>query len=174
MIKRLQADDRTAFDWLYNQFSRKIYLNALKLTKDSNVAEDIVQEVFIILWEKRSSIDPSRPLLNWIFVISYNKAIDYLKAVLRTTLVSETSLTNAYYPVKPEVFQREQQLNLIEHAVRRLSPQQRKVIDLCKLQGRSYEYAAQELSISKHTVKEYLSTAMKNIKSYVHDSESYD
>lgn len=174
MIKRLQADDKTAFDWLYNQFSRKIYLNALKLTKNSAAAEDIVQEVFIVLWEKRSTIDPGRPLLNWIFVISYHKAVDYLKAVLKTTLIPESSLCDMHYPAKAEAFRRERQLTLLEHAVGRLSPQQRRVVNLCKLQGRTYEYAARELSISKHTVKEHLSAAMKNIRSFVDDSKCYD
>jgi len=89
IVKRLQEDDKTAFDWIYNQFSHKIYLNALKLTKDRNMAEDIVQDVFIILWEKRNSIDPSRPLLNWIFVVSYHKSIDYLKKILRALPVSD-------------------------------------------------------------------------------------
>ena len=170
-IKRLQADDRSAFDRLYMQYSRKIYLNALKLTKDSNIAEDIVQEVFIILWEKRMSIDPSRPLLNWIFVVSYNKAIDYLKRAFKTALVASHTLPDVHMPERQDAHSREQQLRLIEHAVQQLSPQRRRVFELCKLQGQTYESAATQLSISRHTVKEYLSAAMKNVRAYIQTAQ---
>ena len=61
----------------------------------------------------------------------------------------------------------EEQLVVIEKAVDQLSPQKRKVFELCKIQRRTYEKAAEELHISKYTVKEYLSEAMISIKKYV-------
>lgn len=169
MVERLQNDDRKAFDNLYLQYSQKIYLNALKLTKDRSVAEDIVQEVFIILWEKRLSIDPSKPVLNWIFIVSYHKSLDYLRATMKTPLVLDEA--RYYPPLEPhleDLYMKESQLALIENAIQRLPPQRRKVFELCKIQGESYARTAQILKISKHTVKEYLSAAMKNIKEYVH------
>src|SRR5690625_4625751 len=172
IVKRLQANDRTAFDWIYNQFSHKIYLNALKLTKDRNMAEDIVQDVFIILWEKRNSIDPSRPLLNWIFVVSYHKSIDYLKKILRSLPVSDLSLADDSHVGRQEKNEKERQFKLIEQATKKLSPQQRKVFNLCKMQGQTYKSAAQQLGISRYTVKEYLSIAMHNIRSFVDNSTS--
>lgn len=140
----------------------------MKLTKDRNVAEDIVQDVFITLWKKRLSIDSSRPILNWIFVISYNKSIDYLKKALKTVPLKEIRLSDKGNVDKENLFIREQRLNLIESATEQLSPQKRRVFEICKLQGRTYESAAQEMQISKHTVKEYLSEAMKSIKAFVH------
>jgi DNA-directed RNA polymerase specialized sigma subunit, sigma24 homolog len=50
-----------------------------------------------------------------------------------------------------------------------LSPQKRKVFELCKVQGRTYKKAAEELHISKYTVKEYLSEALVSIKKYIGD-----
>ncbi len=167
IVKRLQEDDKTAFDWIYNQFSHKIYLNALKLTKDRTMAEDIVQDVFIILWEKRNSIDPSRPLLNWIFVVSYHKSIDYLKRLQKTFPVSDFPLEDNSHQGREEKNEKERQFKLIEQAAKRLSPQQQRVFKLCKMQGKTYKSAAQQLGISRYTVKEYLSIAMHSIRTFV-------
>lgn len=175
MIGRLQNDDRTAFNNLYWKHSHKIYLNALKLTKDRTAAEDVVQDVFIILWEKRLSIDPSKPVLNWIFIVSYHKSLDYLRKSLKTALVSDDSRHSSHYPQADPPIEdhaiKEHQLHLIESAIQQLSPQRKKVFEICKIQGESYESAAHRLNISKHTVKEYLCAAMKNIKEYVSSYE---
>ncbi len=171
VIKRLQDGDKKAFDRIYWQYSHKIYLNALKLTKDGNIAEDIVQEVFITLWEKRLSIDPSRPLLNWIFVISYHRSIDCLKRSLKTALAFDGVFPDIHPSDPDELSPREKQWMLIESAIKNLSPQKRKVFELCKLEGKTYVDAAKQLQISKHTVKEYLSAAMKNVKEFVQTSD---
>ena len=62
---------------------------------------------------------------------------------------------------------KEEQLCAIEKAMDQLSPQKRKVFELCKVQGRTYKKAAEELHISKYTVKEYLSEALVSIKKYI-------
>jgi RNA polymerase sigma-70 factor (ECF subfamily) len=62
---------------------------------------------------------------------------------------------------------KKEQLAAIEKAIDQLSPQKRKVFELCKVQGRTYKKAAEELHISKYTVKEYLSEALVSIKKYI-------
>jgi RNA polymerase sigma-70 factor (ECF subfamily) len=57
---------------------------------------------------------------------------------------------------------------MLEEAMSRLSPQKRKVFELCKLQGKTYEETASVLQISKYTVKEYLTAAVGSVKEYVH------
>ena len=65
------------------------------------------------------------------------------------------------------------QINVLEKGIEQLSPQKRRVFDLCKLQRKTYEEAAQELNISKHTVKEYLSDAMNFLKEFAKQSPSH-
>ena len=162
----LVQGDMGAFDDIYWKYQRAIYQNSLRITRDETIAQDIVQEVFISLWEKRQSINPDLPLAGWLFVSSYNRSITVLKKKLRESVIfdhlaAETTITE----VAPELF--EIQLNVLETAISLLSPQKRRVFELCKLQGKSYEEAAKEMQISKHTVKEYLSEAVSNIKEYV-------
>ncbi|HJS55548.1 MAG TPA: sigma-70 family RNA polymerase sigma factor [Chitinophagaceae bacterium] len=164
---RLRKGDISAFNSLYWEYHGAVYANALKLIKDQPIAEDIVQEVFVALWEKRYSIDPKQDITGWLFVVCHHKTIDQLKRKLRHALAEKILQAVIEAPQAVEEDITEEQIGAIEKAVDQLSPQKRKVFELCKLQRRTYEKAAEELQISKYTVKEYLSDAMMSIKKYI-------
>jgi len=169
LAERLRNDDVDAFTALYWKYHAALYSNALKLTRDSQVAEDIVQEVFITLWEKRQGIDLEKDIAGWLFVLSYNKSINILKRKLRESLSRENLKQTA--GTEESVYEKNDlwyfRLNNLEEAIGQLSPQKRKVFELCKMRGKTYEEAARELHISKYTVKEYLAGAVVFIKEYV-------
>ena len=166
LITRLQRGDIDAFDNIYRIYNKALYKNAFRITRDSGIAEDIVQETFIILWQKRATIDANRTLGNWLFVVSFNKAISWQKKHLTEAKISEQIARQMQEAVVvPDNY--DTQLALIEKAMNTLSPQKRRVFELCKLEGKTYEETAIELNISRHTVKEYLSGAMVSVKDYV-------
>ena len=168
LASRLRKDDINAFNTLYWEYHAAVYANALKLIKDPVIAEDIVQEVFVTVWGKRHTIDPEQDLVGWLFVISYHKTIDQLKRKLKETLAHKNiSISIEDHSVLVNADLKEEQLTSIEEAMDQLSPQKRKVFELCKVQGRTYKKAAEELHISKYTVKEYLSEALVSIRKYI-------
>ncbi len=166
LVVRLQSGDEDAFDLLYRKYHVAIYRNIFKLLKHDENAQDILQDVFFCLWEKRNTIDAQKPIANWLFVISYNKSITFLKKASNTCLVFEEILLDiSEEDVNTQIS--EDNLTLVEEAIKLLSPQKRKVFELCKIKRKTYEEAAIELGISRYTVKEYLSDAMARIKSHV-------
>jgi RNA polymerase sigma-70 factor (family 1) len=167
LASRLRNDDISAFNTLYWEYHGAIYANAFKLIKDPIIAEDIVQEVFVTLWEKRHTIDPKQNIAGWLFVVSHHKTIDQLKRKLRQALAEKILHAVIEDPNAVENDFTDEQIDAIEKAVDQLSPQKRKVFELCKVQRRTYEKAAEELHISKYTVKEYLSEAIISIKKYI-------
>jgi len=168
LASRLRKDDINAFNTLYWEYHAAVYANALKLIKDPVIAEDIVQEVFVTVWGKRHTIDPEQDLVGWLFVISYHKTIDQLKRKLKETLAHKNiSISIEDHSILVNADLKEEQLTTIEEAMDQLSPQKRKVFELCKVQGRTYKKAAEELHISKYTVKEYLSEALVSIRKYI-------
>jgi RNA polymerase sigma-70 factor (ECF subfamily) len=173
LITRLQNDDKEAFNKLYGKYHSAIYYNILKLTRDSIVAEDIVQEVFITLWEKRYGLDSEKEISGWLFVVSYNKSIDYLKRKLKESLAQTVLQQNDEHTIDAEGDLVDIRMNILEKAIGQLSPQKKRVFELCKLQRKTYAEAADELHISKHTVKEYLSGAVISIKDYVRQYPKY-
>ncbi|HET9746505.1 MAG TPA: sigma-70 family RNA polymerase sigma factor [Chitinophagaceae bacterium] len=169
----LRKSDISAFNALYWNYHGAIYANALKLIKDPIIAEDIVQDVFVTLWEKRHTIDPEQDIAGWLFVVSQHKTIDQLKRKLRQALAEKILQSILEEPGVFEEHMTEDRLETIEKAVDQLSPQKRKVFELCKVQKRTYEKAAEELHISKYTVKEYLSEAIVSIKKYIGQHPSH-
>lgn len=166
LVARLRAGDVAAFDSLYWRYYQVVYRNIVKLTKEPVVAEDILQEVFIRLWEKRHEINYEQPVANWIFVISFNLSIDYTRKKLREEVLHRNLLALDEHTAQ-YVFEYEQYYHLLKHAIEQLSPQKQKIVKLCKLEGKTYEQAAAELQISRHTVKEYLSAAMASLSDYI-------
>ncbi len=165
LLKQLQQDDLQSFDELYWKYQKAVFQNVYKLTHDTEIAEDIVQEVFISLWEKRQSIDTERSVGGWLFVSSYNRTINVLKKQHRDMLLIK-ELENQNSPNEPVHDVYDIQVDILEKAMAELSPQKRRVFELCKIQGKTYEETAAIMEISKHTVKEYLSDAVKLIKEY--------
>ncbi len=167
LTKRLQKDDKKAFDILYWDYHSAIYYNVIKLTRDSIIAEDIVQEVFITLWEKRHKLDPEQEISGWLFVVSYNKSVSYLKQKLRESLAQTALIQPLEDTIDIEDNLVNAQVGILENAIKQLSPQKRRVFELCKLQRKTYEKVSEELNLSKNTVKEYLSEAVISIKKYI-------
>ena len=168
LASRLRNNDINAFNTLYWEYHAAVYANTLKLIKDTTLAEDIVQEVFVTLWAKRHTIDPEQDIAGWLFVISHHKTVDQLKRKLKQALARKNlNIFTDDHSITVNADLKEEQLCAIEEAMDHLSPQKRKVFELCKVQGRTYKMAAEELHISKYTVKEYLSEALVSIKKYI-------
>lgn len=166
LVAALQGDSVVAFDALYRMYFPAVYANILHLVKDPAAAQDIVQEVFIRLWEKRSSLHPGQPAGNWLFVVSYNRSLNHLRSTLRQRLKMASLV--------PDVVETEEeweitsiQLDMLERAIDKLPPQRKKVFLLCKMQGKTYAEAASELQISHYTVKEHITKASRFIRDYV-------
>lgn len=166
------AGDIAAFDEIYRRYFHPVYANALKITREKSLAEDALQEVFITLWEKRTTIDPEKSLAGWLFIICYHQSVNILRKKLRESLLYK-KLPQPEEGSMEEELKYGHQWKILENALSSLSPQRRRVFELCKLEGKTYEETAMELRISKHTVKEYLSAAITSIKEYsLHHPES--
>jgi RNA polymerase sigma-70 factor (ECF subfamily) len=171
LVLGVQKDDVSAFDALYWKYHQPVYDNIVKLVKDSSEAKDILQEVFVKLWQKRHSIDVSKSVAGWLFVISFNLSVSHTKNRLREQALYRRVFNENHAP-DDDFMEYERQLRLLETAIGKLSPQKKKIVTLCKLEGKTYEEAANELNISRHTVKEYLSSAMVNLNDYLHKNSA--
>ncbi|WP_379091000.1 RNA polymerase sigma factor [Pedobacter sp. UC225_65] len=83
LLIKLKNGDATAFEEIYNQYRSKIYTYALKLSKSTVVAEEIVQEVFIKIWQKREQLNPELHFGAYLKKITLNHVLNHLKKVAR-------------------------------------------------------------------------------------------
>lgn len=71
LVLQLRKVDKKAFDCIYQKYHEGVK-NVLKLSRDHLVAEEVVQETFVALWEKRKTIDSEKSVAGWFFTVSYN------------------------------------------------------------------------------------------------------
>jgi len=163
----LTRDNLEAFDGLYHKYHNAVFANIYKLVKQQEAAEDLLQDVFVALWENRKKIDGNKSVGGWLFVVSHNKAIKFLNKAVREKILSlEDAALTIEEASNSEFSDLEYQSYLINKAIDNLSPKKRQVFTLCKLEGKTYEEAARAAGISPHTVKEYVSAASKFVKEY--------
>lgn len=167
---KLKAGEHQAFIRVYDAYHKGLYHFVRKYLQDDNAAEDIVHDVFMKLWEIKDRIDPERPLINYLYRITRNAVYKELKKIEESSLLtgqlSEISSLQQEAPVDT-LYQHHEYERLLETAVNQLPLQRQRVFKLCRQQGKTYEEAAKQLSISPHTVKEHMSLAMKDIKIYI-------
>src|SRR5690625_2792224 len=83
LVRSLKAGNPLAFREVYNLFEKKLYVFAFSITKSSYISEEIIQEVFIRIWERRELIDPNRSFDSYIFTITRNLVYNYLRDASR-------------------------------------------------------------------------------------------
>lgn len=166
----ITPEDVAAFDRLYGQHSKAVYANILKIVKQHEIAEDILHEVFISLWENRERIDQDRSIAGWLFVVSSNKAINYLKKKVKESIVFVESY-ESLEPVLTEDISSEnsylEQLAIIEEAAKHLSPRIKEVFRLSRFEGYSVDEVAAQLGLTASSVKDYLKQSTQFIKIYI-------
>src|SRR5690349_22825178 len=83
LIARFQNGDKQAFTELYKLYSNTLYLNLVKLVKSEDIATEMLQEIFVIIWEKRHTIEIKSSLRAYLFRVAENKVMDFYRRVNR-------------------------------------------------------------------------------------------
>jgi len=171
----LKEGDERAFNVLFSHHQQLVFSIAMKLTHSRSQAKEVVQDVFLKVWLKREELGGVENFGAYLNRTARNQSIDALRkiarAALRTVELKEEQLENGEDTT-------EQALNyhetgrMIAQAVETLSPQQRKVYQLCHEQGLKYEEAARELGLSAGTVHAHMKVALGNIRKYLKNMDA--
>ena len=169
LLDQLKQGSEAAFTDLYNRYHRGIYMYLLDFVKLPQLAEDLVHEVFMKLWEARERITITTSFSAYLYRISRNKGIDALKkiakdAALRKEILEYTHPGLMAFEAESKMLSRYEEL--YRSAVAALTPQRQKIFILCKEKGKTYEEAAMELGISRNTVKEHMVHSLRFLRNY--------
>jgi len=169
----MKRGDEAAFNALYDRYHAALYRNVIRLVQSPAETQDIVQETFIALWERRTELDTSAPIGGWLFTLSYHRAVSHLRKKLHDQ--NKAGLIADLGQDGMEIDERliESRWRLVAEALGQLSPRRKQAFELCKLQGKSYEQAAREMGVSHYTLAEYLQEAMAFIREYVRQHPVY-
>ncbi|MGV8095079.1 MAG: RNA polymerase sigma factor [Mangrovibacterium sp.] len=167
LMIRLKNGDMVAFDLLYEQYSHKLFSFVLKILKNETDAEEIVQEVFVRLWESRFHIDDSKLLNSFIFTIAYNHSIDLIrKRINNKKYLEHLKYSSAVHAVPSQVdeFEFEELNDQVKKLIADLPERQRQIYLLHREEGLTYSEIANRLGISKNTVENHMTRALKYLR----------
>ena len=158
-----------AFNIIYDVYHKRVFIFNLKICKNHAEAEEVTQQVFIRLWEKRKYVDPTRPFDHFIYVLSRNCAFNHLKKKARRAEVNlESSEVSQWTSFATESDLYFAECERLTKKVVNALPQRRQLIyKMHFVRGYSHEKIAKIMDISPATVKSQLVKATKTIKDFI-------
>lgn len=165
LLLQLSEGDEKAFRTLFHAWSPRINAFAIKLTGSSLLAEEIVQEVFTKLWQQRTELGRINHFEAWLITIARNTGSDMLRRIAHERIILHELQSGVRVDHTEEQEDEWKQYHgKLYEAVAGLPPQQRKVWEMSRFQGKKQQQIAEEMDISIHTVKEYIKKATATLK----------
>ena len=165
----MQSGNEESFTLLYKHYSAPLYLNILRMVHDPLTAEEMVQELFTRIWQKRKSAAIKENFSGYLYRTALNLVHDFFRKLKRDHKLFhqfQESIEEGYNHIEEGLNNRQASETLIR-AIEQLPPQQKKVYQSVREEGFTYKKAAEIMNISPFTVKEYLSSTTKTIRRYL-------
>lgn len=169
LLQQVADGNNMAFATLFDRYQSKVFSISWKLTGVRAAAEDVVQEVFLKLWnnkEKLPAIENFNAYLNKVIsnhIFNTVRKVAYEHTWLKEMLAREFSNSSD----TQHAVNYNELLNLFHKAIAQLPPQQRKVYQLSREEGLKYDEIAGQLQIARSTVKSHMIEAIHSVKIYL-------
>jgi RNA polymerase sigma-70 factor (ECF subfamily) len=166
LLVRMSEDDEAAFSEIYNRYWESLFITAAKVLRGKEEAADVVQDVFLSLWNRRKEIKITGSLNSYLQTSARYKAIHYIeKNITRRDYLSLLTETSAQLLPTPELqLQLKEVQTVIHDTVNQMPPKMREVYQLSRQEHLSHQEIAERLGISTETVKKHIQHALQLIK----------
>jgi RNA polymerase sigma-70 factor (family 1) len=164
LLQAMSAGNADAFSRLYKHYASLVYRFIYKYLKSEELTDDLTQEIFIKIWENRSNLSEVQAFKSYLFTLSRNHAINFLRRA-SVDVTAKGVILHSYQPQDSieDNLQTKQYLEYLNSVLATLSPQSREVFRLCRQEYKSYDEAAEILGITRHAIKKHMVKSMKII-----------
>ena len=166
LIAGLKKGSKEAFDEIYRLYAGRLLAYCVQYTRCREDAEEIVQDVFVALWNSRRDIRQEETLRSLLFTISKYRVINAYRSTLNSPVYedyvdyqNDLSVSEDCHPMEYE-----QYVRIVKDTIRRLPSTQQRVITLSRFSQLSNKEIAERLSLSEQTVKNQLSIGLKALR----------
>lgn len=166
MLILLQEGNEEAFNEIYRRYSAGLYLHALKMLRDRDEAQDVIQEVFTRLWSKGETLVLSTSLSSYLYTAVRNKILDIFshdKLVARHQQSLQAFIDKGEF-ITDNLIREKELASIIEREIADLPPKMREVFELSRKGHLSYAEIAEDLDIAENTVRKQISKAIARLK----------
>lgn len=173
LIEAFKAGDEAAFKTVFDGNYQRLFTFAFKLLKNREQAEEVVHDAFLNVWTQRDRLDSTLPVLPYLYTATKRLALNSLRSIAASQRAVE-NLWNTIEEIsnrtEEEIFSNDLQ-RITEKTIAILPRQQQQVFKMSRYEGLSYEEIAQQLNISKNTVRNHLSAALKSLRTQINEAD---
>ncbi|MBP1650956.1 MAG: polymerase sigma-70 factor [Bacteroidetes bacterium] len=167
LLKLIARGDRHAYQLIFEKYWTSIYNTALLLTQSPAFAEDIAQDVFTMLWEKRATLPAIEKPEGFLFITARNIIYSRLRKLANDKAYRQY-IQHCFQEQQASSAQEQAEYKELEQTILRtihnLSPQQQKAFTLSRFQGMQHKEIAQNMGLSPVTIKSYIVQAIVTLR----------
>ena len=171
LLRRIGQGDRRSFEELYERFSGVLFSTAYRVLNNQEAAEDVLQDVFIQIWEKAPLYDPARGKpMTWAVTLTRNKSIDRLRSTQRRNRLNDDvereSQTFEQFDDRSsfDAVAQGETGKLVRDAIQKLSKDQREAIELAFFSSLTQTEIAERLNVPLGTEKARIRRGMMRMR----------
>lgn len=171
LMQEIKADNMFAFDVLYKKYSRRIYKFGFSILKSQEEAENLIQDVYLNLWENRHKVAEDSSVKSYLFTIAYNSSISIIRKKARESQFVEYLKTLQEVNEDPVnvALEYNELTNKLDEIIKVLPRRQREVYLMHRVEGLKYNEIAERLNISVNTIENHMSRALRTIREKLGD-----
>ncbi len=165
-ISAIRSGDEKAFSTFYMGYADSLIHFLTRITGNSDDAKEVTQEAFAMLWEKRATLDPHTSLYGFVYGMARNMAFRMLRNKTAESKKADerTYDVNEFAGLADEGLITAETSLLLEEVIRNMPDQRRRVFELSRKEGLSYNEIAREMGISLNTVRTHMTFALKELR----------
>lgn len=173
ILDLLAKDDTLASTLLYRRYYLPVYRYIDSIIDDSESTKDVVQELFLAIWEKRHALNLSKPLGKYLFAAAHNKAVNYIRderraKILLAQIVNRTGEATISLPADNEL-ETEELAAVIRKAISLLPFKAKRVFIMSRKYGMTYQEIARHLLVTDKAVEKNMSKALALLRKFLGD-----
>lgn len=171
VIQKLQASDRDALRLLFQEHYKDVCKAVFRYVKNKATVEDLAQDVFMKLWEKRETISINSSIGAYLYRMGVNEAISYLRKQQRQTQneTSRLAFADTSTPSVEDQYLHAELDQRIVNAIDALPPRCQLIFKLSRFEGLSYREIAEKLELSIKTVENQMGKALRVLRERMKD-----
>nr|WP_321411964.1 RNA polymerase sigma-70 factor [uncultured Carboxylicivirga sp.] len=168
LVDKLHGGDMDAFDLIFDKYGNRLFAFAISYLKSKEEAEELVQDVFLKLWENKSKLKKESSLKSYLFTIAYHKMCNLFRQKQQHDkyILSEEYKKEGTINLEEQIEFKET-LNEIDKIIDLLPQRQKQIFIKSRKEGKSSREIAEELQISPATVDNQISTALKFLRKHI-------
>lgn len=169
LLQLLAEGSEIAFSQVFEHYRSSVFNVALRFLKSHSLAEETVQDVFLKIWLRRAELPKVVSFEAYIRTMTRNNVFDRMKAIAKEESARGAMARHTYNPDNTDHAVIEKQYDeLLNTVVNSLPPQQKHVFTLARVEGLSHEAIAEQMQISRLTVKTHMAKALQTIRQMIH------